>query len=109
MEQVEQVELSAGIKILVERMKTNPEEFFDGGGKWSFIYKEYYRDVLTEYEKAVMHVALKDLRRKELDAKVMSELMKEQVKERTFGRPMVAKEGTSVTYDGPLNSLNSWK
>lgn len=91
-------ELSAGIKILVERMKTNPEEFFDGGGKWSFIYKEYYRDVLTEYEKAVMHVALKDLRRKELDAKVMSELMKEQVKDRTFGRPMVHKEGEAISY-----------
>jgi len=106
---MEQVELSAGIKILVERMKTNPEEFFDGGGKWSFIYKEYYRDVLTEYEKAVMHVALKDLRRKELDAKVMSELMKEQVRAQAFDRPMVAREGTVVTYDGPLNSLNSWK
>lgn len=106
---MEQVELSAGIKILVERMKTNPEEFFDGGGKWSFIYKEYYRDVLTEYEKAVMHVALKDLRRKELDAKVMSELMKEQVRAQAFDRPMVAKEGTVVTYDGPLNSLSSWK
>ena len=91
-------ELSAGIKILVERMKTNPEEFFDGGGKWSFIYKEYYRDVLTEYEKAVMHVALKDLRRKELDAKVMSELMKEQVKDRTFGRAMVSKEGEAIGY-----------
>ena len=106
---MEQVELSAGIKILVERMKTNPEEFFDGGGKWGFIYKEYYRDVLTEYEKAVMHVALKDLRRKELDAKVMSELMKEQVRAQAFDRPMVAKEGTVVTYDGPLNSLSSWK
>lgn len=91
-------ELSAGIKILVERMKTNPEEFFDGGGKWSFIYKEYYRDVLTEYEKAVMHVALKDLRRKELDTKVMSELMREQVKERTFGKVMVAREGEQIAY-----------
>lgn len=92
-------ELSAGIKILVERMKTNPEEFFDGGGKWSFIYKEYYRDVLTEYEKAVMHVALKDLRRKELDTKVMSELMREQVKERTFGKVMVAREGEAIGYN----------
>ena len=91
-------ELSAGIKILVERMKTNPEEFFDGGGKWGFIYKEYYRDVLTEYEKAVMHVALKDLRRKELDAKVMSELMKEQVKDRTFGRAMAQREGEQISY-----------
>jgi hypothetical protein len=92
-------ELSTGIKILVERMKSNPEEFFDGGGKWAFIYKEYYRDVLTEYEKAVIHIALKDLRRKELDTKVMSELMREQVKERTFGKAMVHKEGEQISYN----------
>jgi hypothetical protein len=96
-------ELSPAVKILVTRMETHPEEFFDEGGKWKFMYKEYFRDVMTEYEKAMMHQAIKELRRKEFDAKVMSELMKDQVKERTFGRAMVAKEGASVTYD------SSWK
>ena len=96
---MEQVEMSAGVKILVERMQTHPEEFFDEGGKWKFMYKEYFRDVMTEYEKATMHSAIKNLRRKEFDAKVMQELMKEQAKDRAFGRAMVHKEGQTISYD----------
>jgi len=92
-------ELSPAVKILVDRMETHPEEFFDEGGKWKFMYKEYFRDVMTEYEKAMMHQAIKQLRRKEFDAKVMSELMKDQVKDRTFGRAMVAREGEAISYD----------
>ena len=91
-------ELSPAVKILVTRMESHPEEFFDEGGKWKFMYKEYFRDVMTEYEKAMMHQAIKELRRKEFDAKVMSELMKDQVKERTFGRAMMVKEGEAITY-----------
>jgi hypothetical protein len=29
----------------------------------------------------------------------MSELMKDQVKDRTFGRAMVAREGEAISYD----------
>ena len=83
----------------IDRMESHPDEFFDGGGRWAFMYKEYYRDVLTEYEKAMLHTALKDLRRNELNAKVMEVLMKDQVKDRAFGRAMPIREGQAVSYD----------
>ena len=91
-------ELSPAVKILVTRMESHPDEFFDDGGKWKFMYKEYFRDVMTEYEKAMMHQAIKELRRKEFDAKVMSELMKDQAKERMFGKPMMVREAEEVIY-----------
>jgi hypothetical protein len=46
----------------------------------------------------MMHQAIKELRRKEFDAKVMSELMKDEAKERMFGKPMMVKEGEAITY-----------
>jgi hypothetical protein len=46
----------AGVEILLERMKTNPEEFVDGGySKWSRVLDRSW-DILTEEE----HKALKD-------------------------------------------------
>ena len=71
-------EISAGVEALVSRMNTNPEEFFDPKkeSEWSFIYSESFRDVMTEPEKAAIHTALKAVRRKEFETKVMKTILK---------------------------------
>ena len=74
-------ETFSGVDILVERMRTHPEEFFESGekrGRWSFMYKDYFKDCMTESEKGRIHEALKKVRRLEFDALVVKELMKDE-------------------------------
>lgn len=71
----------SGVDTLIERMKTHPGEFFESGekrGRWAFMYKDYFKDCLTESEKGRIHEALKTVRRLEFDALVVKELMKEE-------------------------------
>ena len=72
-------ELSTGVSILIGRMESNPEEFFDDAYKWGFMFSANFRDVLTEPEKGALHEALKAVRRKEFDDKVMRRLMQEDI------------------------------
>ena len=74
----------SGVDTLIERMKTHPEEFFESGEKrsrWSFMYKDYFKDSLTESEKGRIHEALRVVRRMEFDAMVVKELMKDEQQE----------------------------
>ena len=63
--------LSPGVEILIARMSTHPAEFYNDAPKWHFIFKEKFREVLTEPEKGAIHEALKQVRRKEFDDQVM--------------------------------------
>jgi hypothetical protein len=74
----------SGVDALIERMELYPEEFFESGekrGRWAFMYKEYFRDAMTESEKGRIHEAVRKMRRMEFDATVLKELMKEETKE----------------------------
>ena len=74
----------SGVDALIERMELYPEEFFESQDKrsrWSFMYKDYFRDALTESEKGRMHEAIRKMRRLEFDATVLKKLMKDEVKE----------------------------
>jgi hypothetical protein len=74
----------SGVDALIERMELYPEEFFESGekrGRWAFMYKEYFRDAMTESEKGRIHEAVRKMRRMEFDATVLKELMKDEVKE----------------------------
>lgn len=73
----------SGVDALIERMELYPEEFFENGEKrsrWSFMYKDYFRDAMTESEKGRIHEAVRKMRRMEFDATVLKELMREEVK-----------------------------
>jgi len=72
-------EFSTGVETLVKRMETNPEEFFNEADKWRFIFKEKFREVLTEQEKGAIHEALKAVRRKEFDYNVIQTLLRDEV------------------------------
>lgn len=108
-------ELSAGVRALVGRMESNPNEFYGEADKWQFMFSANFRDVLTEPEKGALHEGLKEVRRKEFDEKVMRELLKDdmesQLKADTtpyfttaqigggFGQATIKAEGTSVGYN----------
>jgi hypothetical protein len=71
----------SGVDALIERMELYPEEFFESQDKrsrWAFMYKEYFRDAMTESEKGRIHEAVRKMRRLEFDATVLKELMKDE-------------------------------
>jgi hypothetical protein len=74
------IEIGAGIQALVSRMATNPEEFFDEAPKWRFMFADRFRDTMTESEKGAIHAALKEVRRKEFEHKVMRTLLEGDLK-----------------------------
>lgn len=78
-------ELSAGVRALVGRMESNPNEFYGEADKWRFMFSANFRDVLTEPEKGALHEGLKEVRRKEFDEKVMRELLKDQMETQLKG------------------------
>lgn len=98
------------IDIVLARMETHPEEFYGESQKWAFIYKEYFRDIMTENEKAALHTKLKAIRRAELTGKVLetitadddakTELDSEvnRIMASKFGSATVKREGTKVSY-----------
>lgn len=70
-----------GVEVILSRMKSHPEEFFEAGdkrGRWAFIYKDYFKDSLSESEKGRIMESLRVVRRMEFDAMVVKELMKER-------------------------------
>lgn len=89
------------VDVLVERMKTHPEEFFETGekrGRWAFMYKDYFKDSLSESEKGRLHDALRQVRRMEFDAMVVKELMKE-------AEPQ--ERGVGIGAQGAQNNITS--
>ena len=94
-------ELSAGVRALVGRMESNPEEFFDDAHKWRFMFGDKFREVMTEPEKGALHEGLKQVRRKEFDQKVMRELLKDEMEEQIKGGYYTtAQIGNTVTGSG---------
>jgi len=77
-----EVDLNEGVQIILARMKTNPEEFFDEGGRWRWIFKETLREVLTEIEKAALFEGLKHVRRMEITAKAAATVLRDEEQEK---------------------------
>jgi hypothetical protein len=71
-------EISNGVKILLERMASHPEDFFGDALRWRFIFADKFRDVLTEPEKGMIHEALKNLRRVEFDGLVVRSILQDE-------------------------------
>ena len=75
------IDIGVGIQTLVNRMESHPEEFFDEAPKWRFMFADRFRDTMTESEKGAIHGALKEVRRKEFEYKVMRTLLEDDLKE----------------------------
>jgi len=67
--------ISSGVQAIVNRMTSHPEEFFGDAGRWNFIFKENFKDIMTEPEKAAMYEALKQVRRQQFETLVMTTLL----------------------------------
>ena len=84
------------VGIVLSRMDSHPEEFFADEDKWKFIYKDYFRDAMTETEKGMIFDKIKTIRRSEFSQAVLTTLV-EQANEEDE-----SKEGkwgdSSITY-----------
>jgi len=91
-------DISSAVQALCNRMKEAPEEFFDPKEKdrWAFIYKETFRDVLTEPEKAAIHTALRDVRRKEFEIRILKEILKVDEEDTHEGPASVKEFGNAI-------------
>lgn len=95
-------EMCSGVRTLVARMESNPEEFFGEATKWRFMFAANFREVLTEPEKGALHEALKEVRRKEFDTLVVKELLKEEMEGTLSARYQFSGEAMRIDYSGNL-------
>ena len=94
-----------GVDIVLARMDTHPEEFYGEEKKWAFIYKEYFRDVMTEIERGQLFEKLKKIRREEFNGRVLSTLVPPEPEQDEdedegygFGSAPIKREGSKVRY-----------
>jgi hypothetical protein len=93
--------MSNGIDLVLARMESHPEEFYTSStDKWKFIYSDYFKDAMTETEKGLMFDKIKEIRKAEFTAKVMSVLTEgmKMDKKGKFGDARVMREGDAVEY-----------
>lgn len=93
-----------GLEILLDRMKTNPEEFlkddhvpYEGesfGGKWSDLVNYAWR-IATEEERQMLEDARREFYRDDFNERVMKRLAGEEVKEELS--PYIVKGSTVNT------------
>jgi uncharacterized protein (UPF0305 family) len=98
--------MNSGVEIVLARMATHPEEFYGDSDKWKFIYKEYFRDAMTEAEKGMIFDRIKEIRKEEFTLHVMKTMTAED-KEKDewvdeqmsrFGQAPIKREGSKVKY-----------
>lgn len=94
--------MNDGVQIVLERMKTHPEEFHRNSDKWKFIYQEYFRDAMSEEEKGAIFDRLKQIRKEEFTTTVMATLVEDDIEEDEdfdpFGNAPMKREGSKVRY-----------
>ena len=102
--------MNSGVEIVLARMATHPEEFYGDSDKWKFIYKEYFRDAMTETEKGAIFDRIKEIRKEEFTLHVMKAITNEEHTEEyereanwasskgVFGSAPVKREGSKVKY-----------
>jgi hypothetical protein len=91
--------MNEGVKILLERMKTNPEEFtagedrpyiFGNGSKWGSLIMQY-RDYLNEEDKKMLEDALNKINQQAFTEAVMKELLAPE-EDDSLGKPWYSKQ-----------------
>ena len=99
--------VGGGVGIVLARMDTHPEEFYGECDKWKFIYKEYFRDAMSETEKGMIFDRIKQIRKDEFTAVVLQTLVPPEEEEQddwvdkqmsSFGQAPIKREGSSITY-----------
>jgi hypothetical protein len=68
--------MNDGVKILVDRMQTHPEEFYGHYNRWTEIINNFEK-FFNANERALINGALTNLRREEFTQIVMQEILRE--------------------------------
>lgn len=97
----EMTEMSSGVRTLISRMETNPDEFFRGEMKWQFMYEARFREVLTDAERDALQEALRVVHRHEFDSIVMEELLRDKEDFRYSGGGYTIGSTLNVTTTKP--------
>ena len=86
----------AGVEILLERMKTNPEEFVEGGySKWSQVLNLSW-DVLGEEERTALQDGIKSAKREHFNGEVMRVLAGDVEEEPTVAERFYKLQGNAI-------------
>ncbi len=111
-----EIGLSSGVETLIKRMQTNPEEFFGEASRWKFMFRDHFRDVMTEAEKGAIHQGMKEVRRIEFDVLVVKELLRDEQEqaaeqEKAYGQAIltgtgVAKSALATGASGTYRNFN---
>ena len=70
--------MNDGVKILLERMKTHPEEFYGSYNRWTEVIERFEKFFNTS-ERALINGALTNIRREEFTQIVMNEILREPI------------------------------
>ena len=94
--------ISDGVRTVIARMESHPEEFFGDTPKWRFIFRDTFREGMTETEKGMIHAALQEVRRKEFNYTVLKTLLDDE-RETQIGRLV----GGTVATISPYTTLTA--
>jgi hypothetical protein len=96
--------MNEGVKILLERMKTNPEEFTDGG-KWASLLNRY-KDFLDKEDCKAITDKINTLMQQRFTEDVMKELLAPE-EDDSLGKPWYSNV-TSATFSAtPIPAISS--
>ena len=73
--------MNDGVKILLERMQTHPEEFHGEYNKWVEVIGKFEK-FFTASERSLINGALTNIRREEFTSLIMQELLREHTQQR---------------------------
>jgi hypothetical protein len=102
--------VGGGVGIVLARMESHPEEFHAESDKWKFIYKDYFRDAMSETEKGMIFDKIRQIRKDEFNQMVLQTLVPPEVEDITeeeadwnrsrgaFGSAPIKREGSKVRY-----------
>ena len=79
-------EINDGVRLLIERMKTNPEDF-DGSGPWGYTDVEELKEFLRPDEMAMLQAALIEAKRTNFTTHVLRKLTGSEQAEMMTAKP----------------------
>jgi alpha-N-acetylglucosamine transferase len=86
--------MNDGVKILLERMKTNPEEFGGVHSKWNYVISEHIA-FLEEIDRLTITGAIDKIMQQRFTEEVMKELIDPQRETKDWVERVVTSKGTT--------------
>jgi len=93
--------MNDGVKLLLERIKTNPEEFTEG--KWNALIQSH-KMFLNKEDCEALDGALNELMQQRFTEKVMKELLAPE-EDNSLGKPWYSKQGNITLLGGMTQGL----